>query len=120
MTLRGRVLQGTAMFREGYVERTIQQLRQTFARLLGKVDRAEAPALLDARLDDLYRDHLGLSRQVLGSLDAASQARLLRERAPIAVELLRGEQALLAAAGRTAEAAEAGERLTQLETVQRA
>lgn len=103
------------MLREDYVERSIKQLRQVFARLLGKVDREEAPELLNARLDDLYREHLGISREVLGSLDAASQVRLLRDCAFVALELLHGEQELLATAGREAEAAQVGEVLALLE-----
>jgi len=103
------------MIREGFIERAIRQLRQVFAQLLGKVDREEDPALLDARLDDLYLEHLGISRQMLGVLDGPSQLRLLSDRIFVAIELVRGERDLLAAAGRAAEAEDAARRLAELE-----
>ena len=104
------------MVKEGYIERAIRQLRQVFAALMGKVDRTENPAVLDAQLDELYREHLGIARQTLASLDEASQLRILRERAYVSTELLRGERDLLAAAGRDREAAEVGALLALVET----
>jgi hypothetical protein len=104
------------MIREGYIERSIRKLRQVFAAMMGKMDKEESPELLDGRLDDLYREHLGIGRQILAALDEASQLRLLRERPYIAAELLRGERDLLIEAGRTAEAADAQARLSQVES----
>ena len=105
------------MIREGYIERSIRQLRQAFAALLGKVDRTVEPAILEARLDELYREHLGISRQILETLDTASRLHLLEDRAFVAVELMRGERDLLAAAGRTSDAADVDRRLAELKAL---
>lgn len=93
-------------FRDDLVQRTIQQITQTLAYLLGARDQASFERLMEV-VDETYREQVGLRRQLMRHLDGdqlldilSSAGHLDRERAFLVAELLRAEAEGLAARNR--------------------
>jgi hypothetical protein len=88
--------------REDYVERTIRQIAEAVARLLGFA-RSGQHELAEIELDHLYVERLGLKRSLVARLSVDTLAALLGDKKSVAIELLRAEAELRLAQGRTAD-----------------
>lgn len=93
-------------FRDDLVQRTIQQISQILAYLLGQRDQDSFERLIDV-LDEVYGEQLGLRRDLMHHLDRESLLDILssaghldRERAFMVAELLRAEAVGLAVRNR--------------------
>ncbi len=86
------------VIREDYLRRTIRQIAEAVARLLG-LARTGRNELAEQQLSQLYLDHLGMPREAVALLAPESLAQVLGARAPIAAELLRAEAELKLSAG---------------------
>jgi hypothetical protein len=91
------------VLKRDYLERLTKRLAEAVAKMLGLVKDGlgeEAEELMA----ETYATHLGLSRQLLDSLDDASRRQILAGRPEIAAHLLRAEAELRVAQGRMDEA----------------
>jgi hypothetical protein len=93
------------VIREDYIERTIRQLAEAVARLLGFAV-AGRDDLAEQQLEQLYVEHLGMPRAAFARLAPENLAQILGSRSRIAVELLRAEAELRLAQGFTGDARE--------------
>jgi hypothetical protein len=93
------------VIREDFLKRTIRQLTEAVARLLG-LARAGRNELAEQQLSQLYLDHLGMPREAVALLSPESLVLVLGTRAPIAAELLRAEAELRLTQGFTGDVRE--------------
>jgi hypothetical protein len=98
------------VIREDFIKRTIRQLAEAVARMLG-LSKAGRKELAQQQLEQLYVDFLGMPRDAFAALAPESLAMILGDRTPIAIELLRAEAELRLSEGLPGDAKELLERV---------